>query len=261
MALNKKKKKKKKKRNNGITCFFILVFAVIVFFYFRQGRTDEAPESSRIIDPEKPMIALTIDDGPSTLWSPRILDCLEANGAVATFFEVGKNVEAMPEISKRAFDLGCEIGSHTYSHLNLPSASEADLNADREKCIKVFSDALGNIPTLMRPPGGALSSSVKSYYNVPFIGWSLDTEDWRTRNAESTVECIRSCSDLNRQVVLMHSIYESTAEAVEVIVPWLLDQGYQLVTVSELLEYGYGVKPQNGTYYTVDFFLYGAEPN
>lgn len=213
----------------------------------------------RNIDPGRPMVALTFDDGPNDSSSARILDCLEENNAVATFFEVGMNVERYPEVSKRASDMGCEIGSHTYRHINLRNSGVEALENDYALCEEAFKSAIGYMPALLRPPEGAIGSTAKNLYDHPFIGWSVDTEDWLTRDAGSTAAYVENFGNLDGQVILMHSIYGSTADAVEEIVPWLIDRGYQLVTVSELLEYRYGVKPENHVYYAVDFFLYGED--
>lgn len=240
----------------GLFVFLLLVAAAAAVFFTVRNREGQRRRS---IDPERPMVALTFDDGPSEEWSPVILDCLEANGAVATFFEVGQNVDRYPGISKRASDMGCEIGCHTYNHINLPSSSVETLEEDNELCIKAFRSAIGRMPRLMRPPEGALGGEAKRYYDVPFIGWSLDTEDWLTRNTASTVDKVKSFGNLDGQVVLMHSVYESTAAAAQEIIPWLIAEGYQLVTVSELFEYRYNIKPENHLYYAVDFFLYGID--
>ena len=241
--------------------FRILLFAAVLLLAIKWISGVRSSASRRTIDSNQPMVALTFDDGPCPGASDRILDCLEANSAVATFFEVGSNVEQYPEITKRADALGCESGSHTYGHIDLSSADEEVMKQDLALCDKVFKSAMGRSPKIMRPPGGALSGTAKRYLDLPFFGWSLDTEDWRTRSAEATVQSVRNFGDLDGQVILMHSIYDSSADAACEIIPLLLEEGYQLVTVSELLEYRYDRKPESHIYYTVDFFLYGADPN
>ena len=76
----------------------------------------------------------------------------------------------------------------------------------------------------------------------------------------ATVAAVQNAGDLDGQVILMHSLYGSSAEATEILVPWLLEQGYQLVTVSELMQVRCGTQPQPHLYYAVDFFRYGADP-
>jgi len=214
--------------------------------------------SRRRVDPAKPMVAITYDDGPNDTSYPAILDILEQYGAVATFFDVGRNVEKYPEMTARAYAIGCEIGSHTYNHINIQTAGEYLLRTDKEAADAAFINSIGEVPYLVRPPEGVIGGQGKWYYENPFIGWSCDTEDWLNRNVGSIVWKVEGFGNLDGQVILMHSIYDTTATASQEIIPWLINQGYQLVTVSELLKYHYGVDPiEPHLYYAVDFFLYG----
>ena len=210
---------------------------------------------ARAIDPDKPMVALTFDDGPSGEYSPLILDCLEKNNAVATFFEIGCNVAKYPEIDKRAAELGCEIGSHSYYHNVLPGQSQEDIAEDQRLCKEVFENAIGTDPVLIRPPQGSVVKSILNQYDQIFVGWSVDTEDWLYQNVDRTVNKVQQAGDLDGQVILMHSIYKESVQAAEILVPWLIEQGYQLVTVSELFSYHYGITPEKHYYYAYDYFI------
>ena len=210
---------------------------------------------ARAIDPDKPMVALTFDDGPSGEYSPLILDCLEKNNAVATFFEIGCNVAKYPEIDKRAAELGCEIGSHSYYHNVLPGQSQEDIAEDQRLCKEVFENAIGTDPVLIRPPQGSVVKSILNQYEQIFVGWSVDTQDWLYQNVDRTVNKVQQAGNLDGQVILMHSIYQESAQAAEILVPWLLEQGYQLVTVSELFYYHYGITPEKHYYYAYDYFI------
>ena len=210
---------------------------------------------ARAIDPDKPMVALTFDDGPSGEYSPLILDCLEKNNAVATFFEIGCNVAKYPEIDKRAAELGCEIGSHSYYHNVLPGQSQEDIAEDQRLCKEVFENAIGTDPVLIRPPQGSVVKSILNQYEQIFVGWSVDTQDWLYQNVDRTVNKVQQAGNLDGQVILMHSIYQERAQAAEILVPWLIEQGYQLVTVSELFYYHYGITPEKHYYYAYDYFI------
>lgn len=210
---------------------------------------------ARAIDPDKPMVALTFDDGPSGEYSPLILDCLEKNNAVATFFEIGCNVAKYPEIDKRAAELGCEIGSHSYYHNVLPGQSQEDIAEDQRLCKEVFENAIGTDPVLIRPPQGSVVKSILNQYEQIFVGWSVDTQDWLYQNVDRTVNKVQQAGNLDGQVILMHSIYQESAQAAEILVPWLIEQGYQLVTVSELFYYHYGITPGKHYYYAYDYFI------
>ena len=218
---------------------------------------EEEALPARVIDPDKPMVALTFDDGPHPTRTDALLDILEENGAVATFFQVGQNLWKDPDAVRRAEEMGCEIGSHSYRHADLSKLSAEAIAADLQQADEAFIEVLGHAPVLLRPPYGAVNSAVKTTTGRSIITWSIDTEDWRSRNAEKVIASVQGAGDLNGQVILMHDVHASTIEAAETLVPWLIDQGYQLVTVSELitLHYGDPVLP-NGLYgYT--YFKFG----
>lgn len=211
----------------------------------------------RAIDPSKPMVALTYDDGPNAKTSNRILDCLEKHGVVATFFEVGRNVKTFPEVVQRESELGMEIGNHSWSHPQLTKLSKKEIKKEITKTNNVIKDACGQYPTLLRPPYGSTDETVQKIANLPTILWSVDTLDWKSRKSKSVIKVIKKeekKNGLDGKVILMHSIYDSTAKATEQIVPWLQEKGYQLVTVSELLEYRYNEKPKKGKLYGYDYF-------
>lgn len=199
------------------------------------------------IDPNKKMVALTYDDGPHNTHTMTILDTLEKYGAKATFFVVGERINSNSAPLIRASKLGCEIGNHTYNHMNIPSYSASKIRSNLQQTDDLVRKYTGHNTTVMRPPGGATSSSSLAAVDKPVIMWSVDTRDWSHRSASKTVSHIKS-NVFDGAIVLMHDLYEPTASATKTIVPWLIDNGYQLVTVTELLEYR-GITPRNGVVY------------
>ncbi|MDE7246153.1 MAG: polysaccharide deacetylase family protein [Oscillospiraceae bacterium] len=216
--------------------------------------SSEAEPYVRVIDPTMPMVALTFDDGPHETCSDLILDVLEENHAVATFFEVGVNVWKYPQVLVREAELGCEIGSHSSFHHDLSKMDEDELLNDLYTVDLAFSAIGVPQPNLVRPPYGAVNDTVKTATGRSLVTWSIDTEDWLSLDAQKVISSVQNAGNLDGQVVLMHSLYESTAEAVQVLVPWLQEQGYQLVTVTELLSYYYGQTPQPNTLYGYSLF-------
>ena len=208
----------------------------------------------RVIDPSKPMVALTFDDGPHDTWSNAILDILEEHHALATFFEVGRNVAACPEPVGRMVELGCEVGSHSNAHKDLSKLRKSSLLRDLDTADEAFVLAGAPAPLLVRPPYGAVNKTVKTATGRAMVTWTVDTEDWRSRDAQKVIDYVQSYGELDGEIVLMHSIYESTVEAVRVLVPWLQEQGYQLVTVTELMAYYYGELPQPDHFYGYTYF-------
>lgn len=198
------------------------------------------------------MVALTYDDGPDPIYTDQILDILEAHGAKATFFEIGKKLSGAPEALLREEALGCEIGSHSYGHQKFPKITSEEAAADLEASGRAFAAALGHPVTLFRPPYGEWSEALEDAGYV-FVTWSADPADWQYRNAEEVVRFLQGL-ELDGQVVLLHSVYESSVEATRVLIPWLQEQGYELVTVSELLERRFGEAPEPNRLYNDPFF-------
>jgi len=197
------------------------------------------PPQSSEIDPSKPMAALTFDDGPSG-HTGRILDLLEAYGCRATFCVIGNLAESRQETIKRASEMGCEVIGHSWDHRSLTKLSEQDIRTEILDTQNVLQSILGRAPTPMyRPPYGAYNDTVKKVsaeLGYGILLWSVDPLDWKTRNAASVYSAIIG-SIKDRSIVLSHDLYGTTADAMERVIPELVSQGYQLVTVSELLYY------------------------
>ena len=194
------------------------------------------------------MVALTFDDGPSDTITNGVLDVLEEYGAKATFFVVGQNIYYGRNAMTRAAKMGCEIGTHTYSHIDLPSSSSSLIREEIEDTDALIREYTGSPAYVARAPGGALDSSSAATVGKPFFYWTVDTRDWESRDASSVISIVKNNTD-DGDIILMHDVYESTLEAVETIVPWLIEQGYQLVTVSELMQYKGGITPEAGVQY------------
>ncbi|MCR4625911.1 MAG: polysaccharide deacetylase family protein [Lachnospiraceae bacterium] len=199
------------------------------------------------IDPTKPIVALSFDDGPSAN-TASIIETLTEYGAHATFFMVGENVNMYPERVKMVYDAGCEVGNHTVSHKALDKLTKEQVTKEIEDNQKNINAALGvTINSLVRPPYGNVSDTVREAAEHPLINWSVDTLDWKSRNADSVFEEVKK-STRDGSIILMHDLYASTAEAVKKVVPWLVEQGYQICSVSEMFA-ARGVPLENGHVY------------
>lgn len=184
---------------------------------------------------KRTLLALTLDDGPGQ-YTDMLLDCLEENGAKATFFMLGENVGNYPETVKRMADMGCEIGSHSWNHPNL---TELDLDS----VARQFADtddaliqACGQAATVARAPGGAWSSDIIATAGKPFFTWSLDTLDWQTRDEDSNYNAVINGDLTDGSIILMHDIHEPSVKSLLKIIPELVSRGYKLVTLSEMAE-------------------------
>lgn len=207
-------------------------------------------DNIRELDPTKPMIALTFDDGPHYIQTPRLLNILEEYGARATFFVLGDRshyTESNKETVKMVYDSGNEVASHTYSHADLATLSGEALTAEFVKARENLYALTGEYPIFVRPPYGSYDEEVQAAAFAPLINWSVDSKDWSFRDAQKTVEHTRKSLG-DGKVVLMHEIYQATVDAAEILIKELTEQGYQIVTLRELFYYK-GVDLINGTVY------------
>lgn len=187
-----------------------------------------------VLDPKKKHVALTFDDGPHPTVTPRILDILAKHHAHATFFVLGNRAEFYPNLLQRAVLEGHEIGSHSWSHPQLTKLKPKQIESQLDKTDEQIKMATGKPAGLVRPPYGALNDTVKSIAGRPIINWSVDTEDWKSRNANKIIAQVkRQVSD--GSIILMHDIYPTTAQSLDKVLDWLNKEGYQVVTVSDLL--------------------------
>ena len=196
------------------------------------------------------MVALTFDDGPSSQ-TARILDTLEKYGARATFFAVGNLVKSRSATVERAVSLGCEVAGHSWDHKNLAKLSAADIRKQLTDTSNTIESVTGVAMPFYRPPYGSVSDTLKSVskeLGFALINWSVDPMDWDTRNADKTYNAIMKDTK-NGSIVLSHDLYSATADAMVRVIPALIEKGYQLVTVSELLYYKHGTIEAGKVYY------------
>lgn len=199
-------------------------------------QTPQLPAGIRALDPSRPMIALTFDDGPYAPVGNRIMDVMNQYGGKCTFFMVGNRVPSYQAEVQRMVNEGFEVANHTQDHKYLNQLGADAIRAQVEACNNTIQAVTGVRPTLMRLPGGNKNSTVLSNVNMPIILWNVDTKDWKNRNAQSVINSVMG-NVKDGDIILMHELYTSTAEAVEALVPALTAQGFQLVTVSELSYY------------------------
>lgn len=205
----------------------------------------ESEESS--IDPNKPMMALTFDDGPGPR-TGELLDVLEQYDAHATFFMLGQNVGGYNDFVKKMLDIGCELGNHSYNHPQLTKLDAAGVQAQMGDTNNLIANAAGQPASVMRPPYGSINDNVKANVGMPMIMWSVDTLDWKSKNAQAVIDHVMANAG-DGDIVLMHDIHTTSIDAAIALIPKLIESGYQLVTVSELAE-ARGITLENGGRYS-----------
>jgi peptidoglycan/xylan/chitin deacetylase (PgdA/CDA1 family) len=185
------------------------------------------------------MIALTFDDAPHPEYVPRLLALFRAENLKVTFFLVGEPLRRFPEVARAIVADGHEIGNHSMSHRDLQRASAAVAAEEIAGMQRLIAEQLGTTPTLYRPAGGALSSEVRRVCereHLSIILWDVDTNDWREGSTRDSIVRTVLKEATSGSIVLLHTTHLPSVEAAAELIPILRVRGYQLVTVSQLLE-------------------------
>ncbi|MBQ3353423.1 polysaccharide deacetylase family protein [Candidatus Saccharibacteria bacterium] len=195
----------------------------------------------------KKLIALTFDDGPSPSTTPALLNILKMRDVPATFFVLGNMARNYPDIIKHASEEGHEIANHTMYHQNLIRISANSVQADINESRSVLEGILGQSPSLTRPPYGNINDNVRRSVGTPMILWSVDTLDWKTRDPDSILS-VAMDEVHDGAIILMHDIYDTTVSAVPKLIDTMRQNGYEFVTISELVKER-GITLEDGAVY------------
>jgi peptidoglycan/xylan/chitin deacetylase (PgdA/CDA1 family) len=185
-----------------------------------------------------PYIAMTFDDGPSAVLTPKLLDILAAHHIKVTFFVLGEMVAEHPEILARAAREGHEIASHSWSHPNFAKMSQESIRSQLQRTDDEIKSATGKRPTLFRPPYGSITEREKHWIHDQFgydiILWDVDPFDWK-RPGPAVVRNRIVKETRPGSIVLSHDIHPGTIEAMPSTLDELEAKGFKFVTVSELI--------------------------
>ena len=181
------------------------------------------------------VVALTFDDGPNPATTNQALDTLSKYGIKATFFVLGKNVSGNEEILKRMKADGHVIGNHSWSHPILSQLSLDEAKKQITDTEDVLTKVLGSSSKLMRPPYGAITDDIRNSLDLSFIMWDVDSLDWKNKNEASILTEIQR-EVKNGSIILMHDIHAETVHALPKVIDYLKGQGYDFVTVPDLLD-------------------------
>lgn len=198
------------------------------------GGHGTAEPAAAIVNENGPVIALTFDDGPYPKVTGHILDVLEKNGVCATFFVLGSRIEGHEDMLTRMDELGCEIGNHSFSHADLTRLSKADCQRELSDTDAEIRRVTGHEASVVRPPYGYYNKTVMSAAERPLILWTVDTNDWRGKAPGEIADYVIQQAK-EGSVILMHDQQTQTADAMEMIIPTLIEEGFRFVTVSELI--------------------------
>ena len=187
---------------------------------------------------DQPYIAMTFDDGPSAATTPRMLDILKQRNIKATFFLIGENAAANPDIVRRILADGHEIGNHSWTHPQLSKLSDDRVTTEISKTQDAIKEASGFTPTILRPPYGAITARQREWiedrFGLSIILWSVDPFDWKRPGASVITQRILS-QVRPGAIILSHDIHKQTVDAMPATLDALAAKGYKFVTVTELI--------------------------
>lgn len=224
-------------------CSYILAVIILIFFPFSvfAEKQNNLSDQYYFKRNNENKIALTFDDGPHPRYTEKILSILKKYDIKATFFIIGVNAENYPEPLKSIADYGHEIGNHTFTHQYVKGKSPKEILNDIESCENAIFKACGIQTVLFRPPGGLMdeipigATNIYDGYNI--IYWSIDTMDWAHRSPDEIASYVIK-NVKSGDIILMHDYIgrnSPTPEALEIMLPILIEKGFEFVTVSELI--------------------------
>ena len=230
-----------------IVAVFVLLGALNFYVYHGLG---DQPDIFRKGDPSKLWVAITFDDGPSPIWTPRILHVLNEYKVPATFFMVGAHVVSYPDVALRVAVEGHELGNHTFDHINIPSTSTAELSSQLLRTTWAIYDATGQMPTFFRPPRGMYDTRIRRLAELlgqPIVLWTVSGQDWLPgTTVEQIVKRVVSQTKAG-DILLFHDSgalianqganRESTVRALPAIIEGIRKKGFEFVSLDQLLQY------------------------
>lgn len=202
--------------------------------FWKNGEAWEADADVDADIGEEKRIAITFDDGPHRLYTPKLLDGLKERGIHATFFLVGENIGNNEALVKRMAEEGHLIGNHTFSHVQLTKMKKEDACREVQQTNEKICAVTGAPVLYIRPPYGSWNDELQAEIPMTVTLWNLDSEDWKSQNTGKIVELVESEAK-EGSIILLHDIFDTSVEAALRIVDDLTAQGYTFVTVDELL--------------------------
>ena len=179
-------------------------------------------------------VALTFDDGPHQTCTPALLDGLKQRNVKATFFLMGENIAGKEELVQRMQEEGHLIGNHSYRHIQMTKEGAEQACTEIEQTETLIQSITGQRPEYLRPPYGAWNEQLECRVNLTTVLWNVDSLDWKLQNTERIVRRVEK-DVKGGDIILMHDIFQTSVEAALRIVDDLQKQGYEFVTVDELL--------------------------
>lgn len=217
--------------------------------------TPEPTPDPNAVDPNKPMLALTFDDGPGS-YTDRLLDIFEEHGGKGTFFLLGCNIPGWEDTVARMAEDGHEVANHSWNHPELTTLDYQGITHEIADTRSKIYDVTGVNSTLVRPPYGSVDEKVTAVAageGVALIKWNVDTMDWDLLNADAVYEVIMEQA-ADGAIILCHDVHKTTVDAMERAIPDLIAEGYQLVSITELLTCNGETIEAGAVYHSQDYW-------
>lgn len=219
--------------------FFSLLFGIGLFvlmgLLWQKSRQAAFPaDAPGRMDGSAPVVALTFDDGPHPAYTQLLLDGLKERGVQATFFLIGVNAKGQEAVIEQMARDGHLIGNHTYSHVQLTKISDEKACEEIGKTNSLLEEMCGQKIAYVRPPFGSWPEALDCLTDMRVVLWSVDPLDWKTQNKDRIVRHIVSHAE-DGGIILLHDVYGTSVEAALEVIDTLSAEGYNFVTVDELL--------------------------
>lgn len=199
-----------------------------------ESEQSEIEQETDVATHESKKIALTFDDGPHPIYTQEMLDLLEEEQIPATFFLLGQNVELYGDLVKEISEEGHLIGNHTYHHVQITTLPAEQAYEEIDKTSSLIQNLTGKGTEYVRPPFGTWNEGLETKLDLIPVMWTIDTLDWTTQNVDWIVNQVVKNAEEN-DIILMHDSYKSTVQATERIIKLLEADGFEFVTVDEVL--------------------------
>lgn len=223
-----------KKVNRWILILDVLMAVICLYICMSKGKVYQTSARSIQEEIEVKQVALTFDDGPHPFYTEQLLDGLKERGVCVTFFVTGEHAKLHPDIIKRMYEEGHVIGNHTYSHMQLRQDNRETFKKELQQTNQVLKELTGEDVVYVRPPYGAWDKELEKELNMIPVLWSVDPLDWCTEDVQTVVRRVKEKVKDN-SIILLHDYFDTSVTAALEIVDELLEEGYEFVTVEEMV--------------------------
>lgn len=223
-----------KKVNRWIIILDVLLVIICLCISMKKGEVYQTSTRDIQAETEVKQIALTFDDGPHPYYTEQLLDGLKERGVHVTFFVTGEHASLHPEVIKRMYEEGHVIGNHTYSHMQLRQDNRENFKKELQQTNQVLKELTGEDVVYVRPPYGSWDKELEKELNMIPVLWSVDPLDWCTENAQTVVQRVKEKVKEN-SIILLHDYFDTSVTAALQIVDELLEEGYEFVTVEDMV--------------------------